>query len=920
MPLNPYLKGGSDVPITDGGTGASTAAGARTNLDVLDEVAHDLLDHSGLTGVGDMYVAAHAVLDHAAIPHSYLNIGATSSASTSGQLAAGDGARELFWSASAGTLSISGTTAGLNMLLLGNADTSVDTPGLGFSPSASGGASLALNITGTNYSGTDQDQQGTSVGLAGGSAYQAANNSNSNFIGGGSVTLVGGDTNGNAVGGDVQFFGGRGSWNKNTSSTQGTGQGGAILFWTQTSAGSGTWTERWQVHALGHLLCGKRVATGGDVNGDNLYDIGSHDGGTTDSRPRTIYVGTSVEVGTSPGTTAQGDIVAGDGSSELSWDASAGRLGITGTGAQIYCAVSAGQSSGSVAAGDLYVASAGGSIANELFFDSSVGTLNIITQNSTNTVGASLYLNGLQDTLTPGTGLGTEIRWVLEASDGSQNAIGYDRMVWTDGLVSNRTSDRVFSVASNNTLQTELLRLRGSDLAIVGQGGIELGSAVVGSAEDGDILAGNATYTFLWDTSAGLLSLTGAGAGITTAGDVVVGGNLTVNGTTTTVDSELQTADNYVLLNSEYTADAAQTAGLVLNIDPAAASFSISDITSNVITVTTDPTSLGAGDFILIQDPADPSNAGIYEVLTATTGPNEITIDTTPAETFSGTSLANDATAQGTVVGVSLAVLRSSTAGIFQSAFGSAGGLTYNNMLDASTSTLNIAYTNGNTITTAASPGNVIVAGTQALQVTATGGLDVDTLIDFDGTTATFDASGAISLDAGAASNFTTTAGALTLDGNAGVNIAGNAAEIDLTTTGALDLNSGTFTLDCSTATITATDAISITSGTTDDNLTLATGNNGAGDSGNILIDVGTATGTAGDVSIAAANAVNLNLGASGTLIGFYGATAVAQSAAYTPTNVVTDRAYDADATSIAELADVVGTLIADLQATGLIG
>lgn len=38
----------------------------------------------------------------------------------------------------------------------------------------------------------------------------------------------------------------------------------------------------------------------------------------------------------------------------------------------------------------------------------------------------------------------------------------------------------------------------------------------------------------------------------------------------------------------------------------------------------------------------------------------------------------------------------------------------------------------------------------------------------------------------------------------------------------------------------------------------------------------------------------------------------------YTPTNVTTDRSYDANATSLDELADVVGTVIADLQAVGL--
>lgn len=44
------------------------------------------------------------------------------------------------------------------------------------------------------------------------------------------------------------------------------------------------------------------------------------------------------------------------------------------------------------------------------------------------------------------------------------------------------------------------------------------------------------------------------------------------------------------------------------------------------------------------------------------------------------------------------------------------------------------------------------------------------------------------------------------------------------------------------------------------------------------------------------------------------------KSAAYTVTNVTTDRSYNANVTSIGELADVLGTLISDLQATGLIG
>lgn len=39
----------------------------------------------------------------------------------------------------------------------------------------------------------------------------------------------------------------------------------------------------------------------------------------------------------------------------------------------------------------------------------------------------------------------------------------------------------------------------------------------------------------------------------------------------------------------------------------------------------------------------------------------------------------------------------------------------------------------------------------------------------------------------------------------------------------------------------------------------------------------------------------------------------------YAPSNVTTDRTYDADTALLAEVADVLGTLIADLQAKGII-
>jgi hypothetical protein len=56
-----------------------------------------------------------------------------------------------------------------------------------------------------------------------------------------------------------------------------------------------------------------------------------------------------------------------------------------------------------------------------------------------------------------------------------------------------------------------------------------------------------------------------------------------------------------------------------------------------------------------------------------------------------------------------------------------------------------------------------------------------------------------------------------------------------------------------------------------------------------------------------------------GNRLGFFGVTPVVQPSAYTPTNVSTDRSYDANSTTLNELADVVGTLIGDLQGLGLV-
>ena len=54
--------------------------------------------------------------------------------------------------------------------------------------------------------------------------------------------------------------------------------------------------------------------------------------------------------------------------------------------------------------------------------------------------------------------------------------------------------------------------------------------------------------------------------------------------------------------------------------------------------------------------------------------------------------------------------------------------------------------------------------------------------------------------------------------------------------------------------------------------------------------------------------------------IGFFGTAPTAQPGAYTTSNVSADRSFDADSTTLDEVADVLGTLIADLKTLGLIG
>ena len=92
-----------------------------------------------------------------------------------------------------------------------------------------------------------------------------------------------------------------------------------------------------------------------------------------------------------------------------------------------------------------------------------------------------------------------------------------------------------------------------------------------------------------------------------------------------------------------------------------------------------------------------------------------------------------------------------------------------------------------------------------------------------------------------------------------------------------------------------------------------ATGDVGIGVSPTSPLHVSGKIHTTGEIEI------DGDLNHDGSNIGFFGTVVAAQAAAYTVTNGLTDRTYDANATSVEELADVIGTLIADLKTYGLL-
>jgi hypothetical protein len=170
--------------------------------------------------------------------------------------------------------------------------------------------------------------------------------------------------------------------------------------------------------------------------------------------------------------------------------------------------------------------------------------------------------------------------------------------------------------------------------------------------------------------------------------DLIVGGNLTIQGTTTAVNTEnLNILDTHIYLSKGYTTAVGRTCGFIMNYLPTATtdSVAVGGFTAGV-TSTTDhqvaTTSAGnfaANDIVQISDANNETNNGLFEVeshagnvlVCRGIGLNPVT------HTLFQDDFVTDTTVQGTITKVTINVLQTSAAGIMEIASGSVTPLVF---------------------------------------------------------------------------------------------------------------------------------------------------------------------------------------------------------------------------------------------------
>ena len=416
------------------------------------------------------------------------------------------------------------------------------------------------------------------------------------------------------------------------------------------------------------------------------------------------------------------------------------------------------------AVGALSLNSSGGAI--NVGNDTDTGAINIGTGASVRTISVGNATGATAIDMDSGTG-GTAID--------STGAISLDGVG-----ASNFTADSGNLTLATTTSGGVLVSSVGiADIQAAGAVTIDSSGSTIGIGTDantGAINIGTAatarTITMGNTTGATALNLSaGTGNILMTAPLVTMTGNLHVQGTTTTVDSEIvNIADNFLYLNDGYTVNAGQAGGIVVNSLPTANATVVDTggftagvaATSNPTIRVTDASVFSVGSYVQVSGAADQTNDGLYEVLAIDTGaaPDILTlagVGTTAATfLFTQNQLVTDTTVAGAVTEVTIGVIQIDGSGNYQYTYNDNSTTTvFNNVATIGDITLQQAYIGGNTITTSAGEGVVTIAGDQELNITTTGGLNLDTIFDADVTTFDVQMTGnnGFSLDGTATSN-----------------------------------------------------------------------------------------------------------------------------------------------------------------------
>jgi|GEM_PF-1866315 len=338
--------------------------------------------------------------------------------------------------------------------------------------------------------------------------------------------------------------------------------------------------------------------------------------------------------------------------------------------------------------------------------------------------------------------------------------------------------------------------------------------------------------------------------------NMLVDGDLTVNGTTTTIHSEqVNIRDNHLYLNADYTTAAvSQTGGIVVNVLPTATADTVAAAgfvagnggVANPQVTTVGSATFSAGDIIQITGANNQGNDGIFEVLSHIGAILKvkgvgITGTTVP---WVVNDFVTDATGGGDIRVVNVNVLEGNSSGNWQTAtVSTTTGISYNTITQQGVVDLQEAYEQGNTITTSNTYGDVIIAGTEQLLITATGGIDIDTELDFDGTVFDVQMTGAngFSVAGTATSTITVDSGDLDL----GTTTTG---DININAVDELDLDAGTtIVIDTADAADASGNDITVTAGS-------STGGANAGASIILTPGDGDAAGAAGSVDVTGPN------------------------------------------------------------------